>query len=82
MHEPEVLRGMGPYLKRFQPTLLIEIMTNDIGRGVEEVIRDCGYRYYSINESGQVEAKKRIEAVNESNYLICTPAVAGKLGLA
>ena len=82
MHEPEVLRGMGPYLKRYQPTLLIEIMTNEIGRGVEEVIRECGYRYFSINESGQVEPKRSIEAINESNYLICTPAVAGRLGLA
>jgi hypothetical protein len=45
------------------------------------VIRDCNYLYFNINESGQVERKNSIEAVDESNYLICTEPVARKLGL-
>ncbi len=81
MHEPEALRGMGSCLQQFRPTLLIEVMTTEIGRRVEEVVRDCNYLYFNINENGQVERKNSIQAVNESNYLICTEPVARKLGL-
>ena len=81
MHEPEALRGMGEYLQKFQPTLLIEIFTDKLGKEVQEILKGCDYLYYSIDEEGKTELQKEIIATDESNYLICRPEVAKSLGL-
>jgi FkbM family methyltransferase len=81
MHEPEALRGMGSYLKQFTPTLLIEIFTDSLGKQVQEILADCNYLYFSIDEEGVASQQENIIATDESNYLICRPEIAQKLGL-
>jgi hypothetical protein len=81
MHEPEALRGMGEYLKKYAPTLLIEIFTDELGKQVQEIIEGCGYVYFSIDEDGSASQKENVIATDESNYLICSPEIAQKLGL-
>jgi|JI8StandDraft_2_1071088.scaffolds.fasta_scaffold18555_3 FkbM family methyltransferase len=75
LHEPEVLLGMGEYLEKFRPTILIEVMNNHIATQIERVIEKCNYVYFRINEKGSIEEVEKIHAVNESNYLICKPEV-------
>jgi FkbM family methyltransferase len=80
-HEPEVLEGMEEYLKAFQPTLLIEILNDEIGERVQEIIRDIDYLYFNIDE---VNIPKRVDKIIKSdyyNYLICKKEVAVKLNL-
>lgn len=81
MHEPEALRGMGKYLQQYTPTLLIEIFTDELGKQVQEIIKDCNYVYFSIDEDGTASQQKNVIATDESNYLICRPEIAQKLGL-
>jgi FkbM family methyltransferase len=81
MHEPEALRGMGEYLQKFQPTLLIEIFTDTLGKQVQDILQGCDYLFYSIDEDGTTTLQQNIIATDESNYLICRPEVAKKLGL-
>lgn len=81
MHEPEALRGMGEYLQKFQPTLLIEIFTDELGKQVQEILKGCNYLFYSIDEDGTTTLQKDIIATDESNYLICRPEIARSLGL-
>jgi FkbM family methyltransferase len=79
-HEPEVLQGMGSYLDRFRPTMLLEVLTDEAGEKVKTAVAGLGYRYYHIDE----DARTIIEVddlVRRSyyNYLICTEAVANRV---
>lgn len=81
-HEPEVLQGMGKYLGEFAPPMLIEILTDEVGEAVEDLVKKNGYLYFNIND--QAGTLKKVEQIRKSdhwNYLLCSPAIAKELGL-
>jgi FkbM family methyltransferase len=49
--EPHVLRGMGAYLARFSPTMLVEILNETIGNEIEILVGGLNYEYYFIDET-------------------------------
>ena len=51
-HEPKVLEGFLNHLSTFRPTLLIEILNNDIAEIVYNQVRELGYLYFNIDERG------------------------------
>lgn len=80
-HEPEVLEGMAEYLSVFKPTLLIEILNDEIGERVQAVIKNIEYLYFNIDE---INLPKKVDNILKSdyyNYLICTKSIAQKLNL-
>ena len=80
-HEVEVLEGMGEYLLLFQPTLLIEILNDDIGRKVQDLLKGIDYLFFNIDE---ISIPKRVNNIVKSdyyNYLICKEEIAKKLNL-
>lgn len=80
-HEPEVLYGMGEYLSLYKPTLLIEILNNEVGDKVQTLIKDIDYLYFNIDE---INPPKRVDRIVKSdfyNYLICSPQTAKHLKL-
>jgi len=81
-HEAEVLAGMGVYLDRFRPTLLIEILDDIVGRNVQDILDGKGYLYFNIDEAkGTI---RRVEAITKSdhfNFLICSEEIAVSLGI-
>ncbi len=83
-HEPAVLRGLGDWLRRFHPSLIVEIWNNDVGAAVEAVLQGCDYLYFAITVAA---TESRAHICNDFpeqgylNYLICTESVAGELGL-
>lgn len=80
-HEPEVLAGMDEYLHLFKPTLLIEILNDEIGSRVESLIKNINYLYYTIDEMNAPKLVKKIEKSKYFNYLICSPEIAKSLNL-
>ena len=80
-HEPEVLQGMEEYLEKFQPTLLIEILNDEIGENVQSLIKSIDYLYFNIDEVGTPKKVDMIEKSAYYNYLICKKEVAHKLNL-
>ncbi len=80
-HEPEVLEGLGVYLKLFKPTLLIEILNDEIGEKVSSFIQGINYIYFNIDEKGGVRQVETIAKSDYFNFLICSPAIAKELGL-
>jgi FkbM family methyltransferase len=80
-HEPEVLEGMGKYLQSFQPDILIEVITDEIGQQVEKFIDGLGYLIYYIDEINTPKLVSKIKKDEGMNYLICKPSSAEKLGL-
>lgn len=80
-HEPEVLEGMGTYIDQMRPTLLIEILNNDIGAKVESLLRNLNYIYFRVDQLGIVKTSDISVKSNYCNYLICDKVVARKLNL-
>lgn len=80
-HEPEVLEGMEEYLKLFKPTILIEVLNDEVGSKIQEIVKNIDYVYFNIDE---VNSPKRVFEIKKSdyyNYLICTLDVAYELKL-
>jgi hypothetical protein len=80
-HEPEVLAGFRRTLQRDRPTLLIEILNNEVASKVEAIISGLGYRYYNIDEVDQPMPMDHLSRSDHYNFLVCTPEIARSLGL-
>jgi hypothetical protein len=80
-HEPQVLDGMGTYLRRWRPTLLIEVLTDAAGAALENRLEGLGYLYFDIDEVGPPRQTSHIRKSAHWNYLICQPMIAELLGL-
>lgn len=82
-HEPKVLEGFINHLSTFRPTLLIEILNNDIAEIVYNQVRELGYLYFNIDErgNGSIRQTDIIEKSDYYNYLLCSPETANKIGL-
>jgi FkbM family methyltransferase len=78
-HEPEVLQGMGKYLKEFMPTMLIEILEDHIGAKVEEAISEVPYLFFQIDEKSGMKRAKSLKKADSWNYLLCSEKTALKL---
>lgn len=78
-HEVEALEGFGKYLKAFEPTFIIEILTDEIALGIEEIISGIGYEYYVIDENSGLKKIDHLKKSDYYNFLICKPEVANKL---
>jgi FkbM family methyltransferase len=80
-HEPEVLEGFLDYLFEFKPSLLIEILTDEVGERVSAILQNSDYLYFNIDERGGIRQVDKITKSDYYNYLLCGPATAKKLGL-
>lgn len=81
-YEAEVLEGLGEYLDKFKPTMLVEVLNDEIGGRIEVLLAGKGYLYFNIDEdSGSVRRVEHITKSDYYNYLICSQEVAKKLAL-
>jgi FkbM family methyltransferase len=80
-HEPQVLAGFVTYLSRFKPTLLIEILTQQVAETVQKQVEGLGYLYFNIDENKGIRQTQRIEKSDYYNYLLCSAETASTLGL-
>lgn len=80
-HEPEVLRGARSLLERRRPSLLIEILSDEVGRAVEAELSGLGYRYFHVDERVGARPVERLSRTEFYNFLICQPEAAASLGL-
>ena len=76
MHEATVLRGMQRTLEASSPTMLIEVLTDELGAEIEGIVRGFGYLFVPIDENaGAPDADVEISR----NVLICRPEVLDDL---
>lgn len=80
-HEPEVLKGMAPYLYLYKPTMLIELLNDDISNQVYEIIKGIDYVYFYIDEDTGIEKVDNLYRKVWANFLICSAETAKKLNL-
>jgi FkbM family methyltransferase len=79
-HEPEVLEGFRKHLAA-KPTMLIEVLSQEVGRRIEEQVAPYGYLYFDIDEKKGPYRRPHIERSSGSNYLLCSEQTARELGL-
>jgi FkbM family methyltransferase len=80
-HEPEVLRGFSEYIPKYLPTILIEILNEEIAQHITEIISGLNYLYFNIDEKGQVKQTPNLTKSDYYNYLICRPEIARTINL-
>ncbi len=80
-HESEVLEGMGDFLNKFKPTLLIEILTDEVAEKIEFLLKDIEYIFFNIDENKGVKKVEKLTHSDSFNYLICSMEVAQLLQL-
>ncbi|MCK6649636.1 MAG: FkbM family methyltransferase [Bacteroidia bacterium] len=80
-HEPEVLEGFSDYLSIHKPTILIEILNDEIGNKVSALIQGLGYLYFNIDEKGSPRKVDNITKSDYFNYLLCSQDTASEIGL-
>ena len=81
MHEPQALEGMKGIIHKYKPTILIEILTDEIANEIEKIIQNIGYKYYNIDEINRPKLVKKLSKSKHCNFLICTPQIALDLNL-
>jgi FkbM family methyltransferase len=81
-HEPEVIKGFS-LIGRYHPSILIEILSDDIGTRVQEEIENFGggYLYFDIDEENGLRRVENIRKSSGMNYLLCTEPVAREMRL-
>lgn len=80
-HEAELLAGFREHLPRMRPTMLIEVLSDELGRRVEEAVGGLGYLYYAIDERSGPQRRRSIRRGPGMNFLLCMPQVAQGLDL-
>jgi serine protease inhibitor ecotin len=80
-YEAEALQGMEEFLGTMKPTLLIEILTRDLGERLEQLLARKGYNYYAIDEIRGPAKVDNLYAEPCRNFLICPAEKGDVLGL-
>ena len=72
MHEPAVFRGMAETIRRFRPTILAEVLTDEIG----SQLKLPGYDYFLIDEDHGLiptDCPRALGGRNWNNLLVSSP---------
>jgi FkbM family methyltransferase len=48
--EPRVLQGMGEYLSKYRPIMILEVLNSTAGEAVNDLMAGLNYRYWDIND--------------------------------
>ena len=77
----QVLKGLGYYLATSKPSLLLEVLSADVARGVQTLLAPLGYLFYLIDEVRPPQLQVAIVENAHHNYLCVQPQVATGLHL-
>ncbi|MBS1650680.1 MAG: FkbM family methyltransferase [Bacteroidetes bacterium] len=80
-HEPEVLEGMQEFLQQYKPTLLIEILNDEVATKVESLIKHLDYLFFNIDEINKPKQVSKIDKSDFHNYLFCSEKTAKYLNI-
>lgn len=80
-HEVEVLEGMGALLEMYKPTMLIEILNDEIAIKIESIVKKCDYLFFNIDEINKPKMVNKLTKSKHFNFLLCSKAKAQELHL-
>src|SRR5262249_49404109 len=67
--EPDALRGASRTLLRDHPTILCEVLSDDVGAELKSLLSPLGYRFYHLTAEGPVEQDEIVGHPEWLNYL-------------
>jgi FkbM family methyltransferase len=79
--EPQVIKGFSKNLAKSKPTLLIEILNEEVAESINDLVKGLGYLYFNIDEENGIRQTEKVEKSDYYNYLICQPNIAKEIGL-
>lgn len=77
----EVLKGMGEFLQRFKPDILVEVHSDEIGYKIQTLLAENAYLFYNIDEINSPKLETEIKKSNGLNFFLCKPDTARKISL-
>lgn len=80
-HEAEVLEGFGNYLEKYKPSMLIEILNEEVAEKINTQLKNMHYLYFNIDENNGIRKVAKLEKSDYYNFLICSEEIAVKLKL-
>ena len=80
-HEAEVLDGYGEFLALHKPTILIEVLNDEIANKITNIVAGLEYLYFDIDEKKGTNQVKNISKSSSYNYLLCSHDTALQLNL-
>jgi FkbM family methyltransferase len=80
-HEPEVLQGFQLHLFQYEPAILIEILSEEVGEQVEAILQGSNYLYFNIDEERGIRKVEHITQSDSYNFLLCNASTAAFLNL-
>jgi len=80
-HEPEVLQGYKEHLYLHKPVLLVEVLNDEVGEKIQEIVAPLNYLYFNISEEKGIRQVSRITQSDDYNYLLCNSDTARRLKL-
>jgi FkbM family methyltransferase len=80
-YELQVLTGMGEYLQKFKPSFLIEVLSNELGASLTEILKPLNYLFFNLNETQKPTLCSSITISQDHNFFICSEDIAYSLNL-
>ena len=82
-HEVAAIRSLGKYLEEAKPAFLVEVLTEESGAAVWDILRPLGYEAYRVSDTEGLKRESGIGAKHgkERNYLVCQPDTVAAAGL-
>ena len=81
LHEYEVLKGSASIIKKYEPAILIEILTDEMAHKIEPFFTENDYLFYQIDEVNNPRLMPGLVKSEHRNFLICNPKTAADLKL-
>ena len=78
-HEVEVMMGFKENIRKFQPSILIEILNDEVAQGVMEIIEGIDYTFINIDEDKGFRIVDQLTKSDQYNFLICKKEIVQKL---
>ncbi len=78
-HEAEVLEGALKTLRDFRPSILIEILNDDVAKRVMNLVEGLKYVYLLMDDDKGLLPMATIAVSRYTNYLLCSQALANDL---
>jgi FkbM family methyltransferase len=80
--EPEVITGFIKGIEAYHPTMIVEILDNNIAGRIEQLLKGSQYLFFGINEeTGKLTRMDKLVKPDGFNVLMCTNQVDQKLHL-
>jgi FkbM family methyltransferase len=78
-HEVEVIESMMEYILRFEPNILIEILTDEIANSISKLVESINYHFISIDEKTMPIEVDKLNNNDHHNFLLCNSSTFNSL---